>query len=392
MRCSFAVAALVSGALAARPFLEEPDTGLLDAIGYDFPVGALPNLTDMVGLPDFDWAAGNYLPIVNYTYYRNGAGGEWSYRNNLEVYNRYRFKPRSMVDITGIRDSFPTTILGYNFSSPFYICPCAKAAYGHPNAELNLVRGAATGGILYVPSRYSSLSMETIAAAAAPNQTMFAQLKLDNDDAANQKLFDRAEASGYKAIVWTIDAPGGSSRQRAQRFDVGASSSDVFTQCSDTFIRQTWADLEKYRNMTSLPIGLKGILSAADARLAVNHGVPLIILSNHGARNLDGSPSALEVAIDIYNNDPSIFTEAEILADGGVRYGTDALRLLALGVKAVGVGRPFMFANVFGQPGVEKVIDIMKTELAGDGANIGVADLKAINASYVDWTPNNWYS
>ncbi|KAI1852787.1 hypothetical protein JX265_003273 [Neoarthrinium moseri] len=383
MRYSFTIGALVSSVFATRPFLNEPDTGLLDKIGYNFPVGSLPELEDMVGLPDFEWAARNYLPIVNYTYYRNGAAGEWSYRNNLEVYQRYRFKPRMMVDISGIKSTLPTTILGHNFSAPFYISPCAKAAYGHPDAELNLVKGANAGGILYIPSRYSSLKMETIAEAAAPDQTLFAQLKLSNDDVASKKLFTRAEAAGYKAIVWTVDAPGGSSRQRAQRFDVGA---------SDEFTVQTWDKLQQYRNWTSLPIGLKGIQSVADARLAVDHGVPFIILSNHGGRNLDGSPSPLEVALEIHETDPSIFQEIEVLADGGVRYGTDALKLLALGVKAVGIGRPFMFSNVYGQEGVEKVIDIMKTEIAGDAANIGVADLKSINPDYVKWQPNFWYT
>jgi isopentenyl diphosphate isomerase/L-lactate dehydrogenase-like FMN-dependent dehydrogenase len=144
--------------------------------------------------------------------------------------------------------------------------------------------------------------------------------------------------------------------------------------------------------MTSLPIALKGIQSAADARAAIDHNVPLIVLSNHGGRNLDGSPSPLEVALDIYNNDPSVFSEIEVLADGGVRYGSDALRLLALGVKAVGLGRPFMFANVYGEDGVRKVADIMKAELAGDAANLGVADLKNINSGLVDWTLNGWYS
>ena len=144
--------------------------------------------------------------------------------------------------------------------------------------------------------------------------------------------------------------------------------------------------------MTKLPIGMKGIQSAQAARDAVNHGVPLIILSNHGARNLDGSPSPLEVALEISKNDPSLFKEADVLADGGVRYGTDALKLLSLGVKAVGLGRPFMFANVYGQSGIEKVADIMKTQLAGDAANLGVPSLKTITPDYVDWNPNLWYS
>ena len=104
----------------------------------------------MVGLPDFDWAARRYMNAIAYTYYRNGAAGEWPYRNNLEVYSRYRLRPRVLTDITNIEASLPTTILGYNFSAPFFISPCARADYAHPEAEANLIKGAAAGGILYM--------------------------------------------------------------------------------------------------------------------------------------------------------------------------------------------------------------------------------------------------
>lgn len=144
--------------------------------------------------------------------------------------------------------------------------------------------------------------------------------------------------------------------------------------------------------MTKLPIMLKGVQTAAVAKAAIEHKVPAIVLSNHGGRNLDGSPSALEVAIEMYQEDPTMFQKIEVYADGGVRYGTDALRLLALGVRAVGVGRPFMYANAFGQPGVEKVAQILKSELTGDSANLGVPDLKKIDADVVNWQQNGWYS
>ncbi|KAJ4393555.1 hypothetical protein N0V93_002767 [Gnomoniopsis smithogilvyi] len=368
---------------AARPFLEAPDTGLA-AIVSNVTVGSLPELDDMVGLADFDWAAQNYLPIKNYTYYRNGAGGEWSYRNNLEVYNRYRFIPRQLQDITNIEASLNTTILGYQFDNPFFISPCAKAAYGHPDAELNLVQGAAYGNIPYIVSGYSSLSYETIAAAAADNQTLFSQIYFTTNVTENLGLLKAAEAQGAKAVVWSVDSPGSPDRQRAARYDVSSANTE--------FVKNTWEVYDSYRNATSLPIVLKGIQNVQDARLAVNHGVPAIILSNHGGRNLDGSPSSLEIALEIYNNDPDIFNQIEVLADGGVRYGTDALRLLALGVKAVGVGRPVMFANVFGVDGIKKVVDLLRSAIMNDAANLGVGDLKSINASYVNWTPNSWYS
>lgn len=135
--------------------------------------------------------------------------------------------------------------------------------------------------------------------------------------------------------------------------------------------------------MTDLPIILKGISSAADARLAMENGVPAIIISNHGGRQLDGAPSALEIALEIHEEAPEVFKKIEVYADGGIRYGGDVLRLLALGVRAVGLGRPFMFSNIFGQAGVEHAISLFKKELAIDAGNLGVADLKKITPDYV---------
>lgn len=139
--------------------------------------------------------------------------------------------------------------------------------------------------------------------------------------------------------------------------------------------------------MTSLPIVLKGILTVSDAQDAVKNGVKAIMLSNHGARQLDGSPSSLEVALEIRQKAPEIFSQLEVYADGGVRYGTDILKLLALGVRAVGLGRPFVYANVFGIEGVRHAIDLLNREVTVDAANLGVTNLHEINASYVS-TPS----
>lgn len=176
-------------------------------------------------------------------------------------------------------------------------------------------------------SGYSSLPYETIAAAAGANQTLFSQIYFTTNATENLALLKAAETGGAKAVVWSVDSPGSPDRQRAARYDVSSANTE--------FVKNTWQVYDVYKNATSLPIVLKGIQNVQDARLAVSHGVPAIILSNHGGRNLDGSPSSLEIALDIYNNDPDIFNQIEVLADGGVRYGTDALRLLALGVKAV---------------------------------------------------------
>ncbi|KAH6603975.1 Glycolate oxidase [Trichoderma cornu-damae] len=381
MRCHLFTVVLASGALAARQFLNEPDTGIDDVLA-NLPKGTLPNLSDIVGLPDFDWAARHYLPIKNYTYYRNGAAGEWSYRNNLEVFHRYRLRPRVMVDITKIESTLSTTILGHNFSAPIFISPCARAGYGHPDGELNLVKGAAAGNILYMPSLLASYTIEQIAAAKAEGQVVFQQLYLSSNDTETQDLLDRSKAAGADAIVFTVDSAADGNRHRAARYGVGSADSDY------TYI--TWDYYKKVSSMTDLPIILKGIMTVEDAKLAVENKVPAIILSNHGGRQLDGSPSSLEVALEIHEKAPEVFKQIEVYADGGVRYGADVLKLLSLGVKAVGLGRPFMFANIFGTEGIEKAIDIIKHEIAIDAGNLGVGDLAKIDSSYVQWTPNNW--
>ena len=144
-------AVLATSAVAQRPFLNEADTGIELALG-DLPTGELPGLESIVGLPDFDWAARNYLPVENYTYYRNGAAGEWSYRYNQEQFHQYRFRPRALVDVSRVNETLGTSLLGYNFSAPFYISACARAGRGHPDAEINFVQGAAAGDILYMVS------------------------------------------------------------------------------------------------------------------------------------------------------------------------------------------------------------------------------------------------
>ncbi|TDZ28818.1 Hydroxyacid oxidase 1 [Colletotrichum spinosum] len=383
MRAALLASALASGAIAARPFLNEPDTGL-EGVLPDRKAGALPELDDMIGLPDFDFAARNYLPLQNYTYYRNGAAGEWSYRNNLEVYNRYRLRPRVMVDITNIEQSLNTTILGHNFSAPIFISPCARAGYAHPDGELNFMKAAAAENILYMPALYASKTIEEIAAVKAEGQVAFQQVYLTTNNTETEALFKRIEASGAQGVVYTVDSAADGNRHRAARFGVGSADSE--------YSLITWDEYHRLANMTKLPLIIKGIMSVEDAEAAVENKVPAIILSNHGGRQLDGSPSSLEVAIEIYEKDPEIFNKIEVYADGGVRYGADAIKLLALGVKAVGLGRPIMYSNVFGEEGVTKALKIIKHELAIDAANLGVPDLKKIDASYVKWTPNNWYS
>lgn len=291
-----------------------------------------------------------------------------------------------MVDITNIESTLPTTILGHNFSAPFFIAPCARGGYAHPDAELNFVKGAAEGDILYMAALYASKTVEEIAAVKANgSQVLFQQVYLSDNDTETQTLFARIEKAGSKAIVLTVDSAADGNRHRASRYGVGSADS--------SYSYLTWDLYKKLSNMTSLPIIPKGIQTVDDARLAVKNGAKAIYLSNHGGRQLDTTPSSLEVALEIFEEEPEIFKQIEVYADGGVRYGADALKLLALGVRAVGLGRPFMLGNVYGVDGVKKAIDIMKHEIAIDAANLGVGDLKQIGPEYVNWKSTNaWFS
>jgi isopentenyl diphosphate isomerase/L-lactate dehydrogenase-like FMN-dependent dehydrogenase len=291
-----------------------------------------------------------------------------------------------MVDITNIESTLPTTILGHNFSAPFFIAPCARAGYAHPDAELNFVKGAASGEILYMASILGTKTMEEIYAAKQnTSQVLFQQVYLSDNLTETQELFQRIEKLGSKAIVLTVDSAADGNRHRAQRYGVGSADS--------SYSYLTWDLYRTLSNMTSLPIIPKGIQTVDDARLAVKNGAKAIYLSNHGGRQLDTTPSALEVALEIYEEEPDLFKQVEVYADGGIRYGADALKLLALGVRAVGLGRPFMLSNVYGVDGVKKVISITKHEIAIDAANMGVGDLKQIGPEYVNWkSVNTWFS
>ncbi|KIL84556.1 hypothetical protein FAVG1_12081 [Fusarium avenaceum] len=376
-------------ALAARPFLNEPDT-LIDESFATFPIanGSLPDISRLLGLPDFDWAARQVMNDSAYTRYRTGSGGEWSYRNNLEVFERYRFRPRVMVDVSNIESSMETTILGYKFSAPFFISPCATAGLAHPEGEIGLLKAAADQNILYIPSLATSVSLEDIAAAKAlKSQVLFQQIYVTNNKTADKLLFQRVEKTGAKALVLTVDSAGDRTRHRALRFEENANQAR-----SDSYRTMTWDIYKDLQKLTKLPIIPKGIQTVEDALAAIEAKAPAIFLSNHGGRALDGSPSSFEVALEIHKRAPHVFKHIEVYADGGIRYGTDALKLLALGVRAVGLGRPFMYANVYGSEGVSRAASILKKEITASAATLGVTNLKTISSSFLELNQNGWYS
>lgn len=251
---------------------------------------------------------------------------------------------------------------------PFFIAPAAQAGRADSGAETNLVKAAGAAGILYVPSISSTQSIQTIGAAAAPGQVMFHQEYIWSNKTRLQSELDQIKAAGFKAIFLTVDNTGVNGiRNRQMRFSRGGDKGHS--------AKFTLASLKELQNMTTLPIVPKGVKTAHDVKLCADLGFKAVYISNHGGRVVDLAPTAVEVLLDVHKNYPEVFGKIEIYADGGVRRASHVLALLALGARAVGLGRPAMFANIYGQPGVAKMISILQAELTTEMQLMGQADV-----------------
>ncbi|KAJ7129075.1 FMN-dependent alpha-hydroxy acid dehydrogenase [Mycena filopes] len=349
-----------------------PDTGLDTST---WTTGVLPPLADIWDLNDMQMAAKNVLSGKYYASYRTAALNEYTYQANLEVYSKCRINGFAFRNVDSPQTS--TTILGYNFSQPFFIAPAANAGHANKSAEASLASAAGKAGILYVPSISSTLSIEKIAKAGLEGQVMFHQEYIWSNTSQVIDELDRIKAAGFKAIFLTVDNTGiNGIRTRSMRY----------TDSQDTGHAANFdlASLAAFRNLTTLPIVPKGIKTWQDALTCLHLGFPAIYVSNHGGRVLDGAPTSVEVLMDIRANAPEVFAKMEVYADGGVRRGTDALILLALGARAVGLGRPPMFANIWGEAGVSRMIDLFAQEMATSMQLMGVADVTQLNTSYVN--------
>ncbi|KAF7349436.1 FMN-dependent alpha-hydroxy acid dehydrogenase [Mycena sanguinolenta] len=350
-----------------------PDTGLDTS---SWKPGVLPSLQDIWDLNDMQIAAKNVLSGKDYAYYRTGSLNEYTYQANLGIYSKIKINGFGFRDVSNLQTS--TTILGYNFSYPFFIAPAAKAGRANKSAEASLASAAGKSGILYVPSISSTLSIEKIAQAGVEGQVMFHQEYIWANTSQVIDELDRIKAAGFKAIFLTVDNTGiNGIRTRSMRY---TTDSDMRTSHAANFDLDS---LAAFRNLTDLPIVPKGIKTWQDALACLHLGFPAIYVSNHGGRVLDGVPTSVEILLDIRKHAPEVFEGMEVYADGGVRRGTDALILLALGARAVGLGRPPMFANIWGEEGVLRLIDLFGQEMKTSMQLMGVSNVNKLNSSYV---------
>jgi 4-hydroxymandelate oxidase len=363
--------------------------------------GTPSSLADAVSIADVERLASGRMTPEAWDYVAGGAEDELTLQLNPAAFRRWRFLPRVLVDVA--RVDTRTTLLGHPVSLPIGVSPVAAQGLADPEGEVPTARAAAAEGAMFCLSTVSSRSIEEVAAAVPAGSPRWFQLYVNEDARFTRRLVERAEAAGYGAIVLTVDLPVLGYREREKRRgweldiplgnfrgsdgDRAAGEAERDGQVDldrllDTrHVSLTWDGLGEIRAWTSLPIVVKGILHPDDARLAVEHGAAAVVVSNHGGRQLDRSPAALDVLAAVA---AAVDGRVEVYLDGGVRRGSDALVALALGARAVFAGRPFVFGlGAGGEAGVRRAFGILREELERAMALLGTPTLGDVTRDHV---------
>jgi 4-hydroxymandelate oxidase len=331
-----------------------------------------------INLFDFEDAARERLSAMAYDYYRSGSFDEITLRDNHAAYDRIRLHHRVLRDISE-RD-LSTELLGQRISMPILVAPTAFHQLACPEGEVATTRAAGAAGTIMTLSTLSNRPVEEVMEAATG--PVWFQLYVYRDREATRGLVERAQACGCSAILLTVDAQVWGRRERdvRNRFRLPAGLvvanllpagfDELQATASDSWLAEyvislfdptlSWADLEWLASITDLPVLIKGVVHPDDARLAVEHGARGIVVSNHGGRQLDTSIAtidALPAVVEAVNG------RVPVLVDGGIRRGSDVLKALALGARAVMLGRPILWGlAVDGEAGVRQVLEILERE------------------------------
>lgn len=376
-----------------------------------------------ISLDDFHNYAKSHLPKMAYEYYAHGSMDNETLNQNLKSYLNYRIRPRVMRDVSEVDTS--VEIFNHKLALPVCIAPVAMQKMAHLSGEIGMAKGARDANTLMILSTLSNVNMEDIYREVPDGFFMF-QLYILKDLELTKNLVKRAEKYNYKGIVITVDTPQVGNRLsdkknnfqlpqslRLENLENEEDDSDSDSDSEDEDEEKTpnthqiklnsqqkdssvtivdniskdmdptfnWNSIKEIKKITKLPILLKGILTAEDAKLAVEYGVDGIIVSNHGGRQLDTVPTTLEalpeVALAVDNKIP-------VFVDGGIRRGSDVFKALALGAKAVFIGRPAIWAlNFDGDAGVKKMIDILIEEFRLTMALAGCTSVDQITSKHI---------
>jgi 4-hydroxymandelate oxidase len=334
----------------------------------------------LLNLFEYEEAAMERMAAPYYEYYAGGVADNVTLRDNRAAFERLRLRPRMLRDVS--RVSTETAVLGIAQSMPALIAPAAMHKLAHPDGELAMARAAKALGVTQVLSTLSTTAVEEVAAVG---HSLWFQLYLFRDRALNEMIVRRAVDAGCQALVLTVDLPIGGLRENLVRADFSTppdlpfpnlvppgderTVSELRQTAADLDPGLTWDDVSWLREVSDLPLWVKGILRADDALRAVQAGVSGIMVSNHGGRQLDTAVAAIDALPEIVE---AVGDQVELLVDGGVRRGVDVLKALALGADGVMLGRPPLWGlAVDGEAGAAHVLQILKDELANAMALCG---------------------
>lgn len=348
-----------------------------------------------LNLMEYEDAARALLPRMVFDYIAGGSGDGITLRANREAFKRWSILPRVLQGTE--QPDLSTTVLGRNTELPILLAPVGFHRLAHDEGEKASARAAHAAGTIFIGSTASNHSLEEVALEAEP---WWFQLYVFRDREITRDLVLRAERAGAEALMVTVDTPvlGRREADERNRFALpdGVTWAN-FAQTNYAFMseiptgsslsayvgsaiesRLSWADLDWIASITSLPVIPKGVLHPDDARLAVEHGARGIVVSNHGGRQLDSAVATLDALPAVVE---AVGDRAEILLDGGVRRGSDVIKALALGARAVLIGRPYIWGLALdGEAGVRRVLGLLAAELIQDLALCGCSSISEIDA------------
>jgi 4-hydroxymandelate oxidase len=339
-------------------------------------------------LAEYEVLAHQQFTRPAWEYINSGSADENTMRSNVEALARMRLKPNVMVDVSKIDTR--TRLFGCEMPHPILVAPTSSHFLAHGEGEIATARGAGAAGAIMVASTLSNCGIEEIIRAAT--QPVWFQLYADEDRGKTKSLIQHAEAIGCKALCVTADLPWIYARNREAHiihevpklpfpninFTGGPASTGLKTW---GYRNLNWTDIEWIQSFCKLPVLLKGILNPDDADRAVKAGASGIIVSNHGGRSLDTVPASIDALSAVAER---ITGRIPILMDGGIRRGTDVLKAIANGATAILLGRPVLYGlGIGGAEGVQRVIEILRTELEAAMALTGRTSLAAIDRTVI---------
>lgn len=353
---------------------------------------------DALSVFEFEAVARKNIPPAHWGYLSTGVDEDRTLQINHEAYSRIQLRARRMVDVSAA--DLSVNIFGTRWETPIVLCPTSAHKAFHPEGELAVTRAASSRKMLQMLSTMTTTSVEDVMKAAA--RPVWYQLYPTNRWEYTEKLVKRAEAAGCPVLALTIDQPVGRNTETALR--LRRSDTRVCAGCHNDapggrFARRpmfqgidmnlgnaynpamTWDFVGKLRSITKMKLVLKGVVTHEDAQLSVEHGADGIVVSNHGGRAEESLRSTIECLPEVAS---AVRGRIPVIIDGGVRRGTDVFKAIALGATAVGIGRPYLWGlGAFGQPGVEKVLDILRAEFEMVMRQCGARSLAEISPSHV---------